>query len=95
MKLKLMPEYECSPVWSVTDGPLKNVPVEELAVDEQLREQLHEWDRRFQDTFDANYPPDSGFRDPQERAKFLADGESLAEQLCRYFEAVEYVQTDI
>jgi hypothetical protein len=89
MRLKLMQEYGCSPVWDVSSRPARNLSIAELKIDDTLRGSLEACNTTFQNTFDASYPPDSGFKDPAERAKFLADGEALAERLRTYFESVD------
>lgn len=76
-----MPEYECSPIWLLSDGPAQNVPISELPISSELRALLGAWDRAFQYTYDANYPPDSGFRNSQDREAFLSRGEALADEL--------------
>ncbi len=81
MCYKLMPEYGCSPVWKLSDQPAENIPIFELPVSEDLRASLEKWDEMFQSTFDASYPPNSGFANPKDAEAFLRRGETLVEEL--------------
>lgn len=39
------------------------------------------WNERFQDTFNAEYPPDSAFPTGEDEAAFVADGRKLAQRI--------------
>lgn len=79
MNFKLMPEYECHPIWDGT--PSKNVSLDELSISDQLRIAVLEWNRRFQATFDRQNPIASGFATLTETAAFNEEGKNLAIRL--------------
>jgi hypothetical protein len=43
-----------------------------------VQTQINQWAQAFEDTFDREYPPDSGFLSRQELEQFEATGRSLA-----------------
>lgn len=79
MSLKLMPEYECHPIWDGT--PSRNVSLDELSISNQLRIAVLEWNRRFQGTFDRQNPLASGFRTASAVAAFNEEGKDFAIRL--------------
>jgi len=97
VRYKLMPEYGCSPVWKLSDGPAENVPISELPLSTNLRESIKQWDDIFQATFKSNNPADSGFGDLKAGGEFLGVGESLVEEIRRELPGVdiEYCRIDV
>lgn len=91
MRIKIMPEYGCSPVWLVGEGPSENVPVDALNVPDSIRESLAAWDATFQVTLDPEYPPDSGFDCEERRESYFAEGRRLVAELARHVGDVRYV----
>ena len=97
MRYKLMPEYGCSPVWRLSDQPSENIPISELPVSEKLRASLEKWDETYQSTFDASYPPDSGFGNPKDGEAFLSKGGVLVEEIRKELPGsdIEYERVEI
>ena len=97
MRYKLMPEYGCSPVWRLSDQPAENIPISELPVSKKLRESLEKWDETFQSTFDADYPPDSGFGDSKDGEAFLSKGQALVEEIRKELPGsdIEYERVEV
>jgi hypothetical protein len=80
MKIKLMPDYECSPLW--WDGEPgrfgDNIDPTDIGLDDSLKADLYAWAERYDATLDQDYPPDSCFATKEDLAKFVANGEALA-----------------
>src|SRR5665647_1515482 len=80
-KIKLMADYETSPVWDEGPGGPGDIDLETLPISIDLRADLLAWSDRFDATLDQDYPPDSGFATPEEEQQFVADGAALAARL--------------
>lgn len=79
MKIKLMPDYECSPLWwDGEPGRMGDIDPEEIGLDAALKADLFAWADRYDATLDQDYPPDSKFATEADFAQFVADGEALA-----------------
>lgn len=75
--IRLMPEDECEfPVWV----PGSDLAPESVA-DEELREDVMEWNQIFLDSFSAEH----GWASEQSRARFSAMAPGLAERLTAHF----------
>lgn len=81
MNVKIMPEYECSPLWDVTTGPAKNLPVEDLALSRELADVITDWNRRFQETYCPDDPVASGFSNDADIRAFEEEGQVIRAQL--------------
>jgi hypothetical protein len=80
-KIKLMAEYECYALWDETSPIPDNLPPEMLPLSLGLQTQINQWAQAFEDTFDREYPPESGFLNRQELEQFEATGRSLAKAI--------------
>lgn len=86
MRLKLMPDYECSPLWwdGEPDGDsfrVGDIDPADLNLPPDLRRDLFAWADRFDATLDQDYPPDSKFASEQELESFIEDGRVLTERV--------------
>lgn len=79
--LKLMADYECSPLWEQTETGTDNVDPEDLAISQGLRDALNAWAQRYDDTLDRDDPRRSGFPNPDAEVIFNADGQALLDRL--------------
>lgn len=82
MRIKLTPDYECSPLW--WDGePEKfgDIDPKDLGLPDDLRDALYAWADRYDATLDQDYPPDSKFASAQELETFVEDGRLLTERV--------------
>lgn len=62
-ELKLMTEYQCSPLWlKVKDGSFENISIDSLGLNENLKNEILEWDEKFQSTLNLEDPLNSGFK---------------------------------
>lgn len=75
-RLRLAPEYMCSPLWDADTGE----PVSVFALDlpQDLADEIENWDDMFQSTYNEGNPAASGFADPQARDEYTAQGKVIA-----------------
>ena len=53
----------------------------ELPISEELQMRLSKWAATYDETLDADYPPNSGFKSEELEHEFKREGERLAESL--------------
>jgi hypothetical protein len=78
--LKLMSDYHCFPLWGMLEG---NVNPDDLPLSVELKAALHRWADSYDRTLNDDYPPDSGFANPQDEEAFEAEGFRLWHELQR------------
>lgn len=61
--IKIMPEYGTGLLWErkSSGNPFYNIAPKELLLSSSLISQLEDWNTTYQNTFNEDYPPDSGF----------------------------------
>jgi len=70
-EIKIMPEYECSPIWISKNGQVfENVAIKFFNLNDELKKEVINWDNLYQSTLDSDYPPDSGFKNVKEEETF-------------------------
>ena len=79
--LKLMADYECSPLWEQTETGTNNIDPEDLPISQGLRDALNAWAQRYDDTLDHDDPRRSGFPNQEAEVAFNADGQALLDKL--------------
>ncbi|BAQ79504.1 hypothetical protein PST29_1615 [Pseudomonas sp. St29] len=79
--IKLMPDYQSFPLWSLSPDSIGNVDPEKLPISQELKADLMSWALKYDDTLDEEYPPDSGFSSEEDEAEFNKEGEHLFERL--------------
>lgn len=83
MKIKLMADYECSPLWWDNEpGKMGDIYPPDIGLNAALHADLFAWAARYDATLDQQYPPDSRFATKQELEEFVADGQLLAQRVC-------------
>jgi hypothetical protein len=81
-RIKLMPDYGCSPLWEYADGDLvANPQPDELPLSDGLRAALRRWAEAYDATLKPEDPRASGFAAPAAEAAFEANGQRLWKQL--------------
>jgi hypothetical protein len=82
---RIFPEWgQLSPIWN--GGPAKgpyNLLLDHLQISDGLSKDLRMWLNDFLDTFNEDYPPDSGFSTPAESHAFLVRGRTLTERFAK------------
>lgn len=86
LTITLMTDWGSWPLWvrvgdEVSDPYGPEEIDEVLPLSESLREAIAAWDECFQATYDEHDPRESGIRDADQRAAFVADGWDLARQI--------------
>jgi hypothetical protein len=81
MKIKLMAEYGCSPIWDITENISKNILPENLSISKNLKLDIIKWADMFEQTLNKKYPPDSGFKSLEELNSFEEKAKELIKNL--------------
>jgi len=76
--LRVMPEYQCWPVWNDFTG--NNIDPSMLGLSAALLERLDRWDQIFQATYNSDDPAESGLAD-EDWPGFLAEGEAIIDEI--------------
>jgi hypothetical protein len=83
-KIKIMPEYGCSPLWLYDEkNSVKNLDISELAVSQSLKNDILLWANTYESTFDEAYPPDSGFSNNSDEKAFESAGVLIWEKMLK------------
>ena len=78
-RLRLAPEWNCSPLWDAdTDKP---VSVYRLGLSFELSERIEAWDDTWQATYNEDDPAAGGFQDEAARRTYLLEGRAIVEAL--------------
>lgn len=78
MKIRVMADYECWPLWWDGDGQVGNIAPSELGLSEGLSAALLAWALAYDATLNAKDPACSGFASYADWQRFEADGAQLA-----------------
>ncbi|HYV50050.1 MAG TPA: hypothetical protein VFA20_34580 [Myxococcaceae bacterium] len=81
MKLRLMPDYDCHPLWETLPDGVRNVAPEELSLSPGLRQELRAWAARYDATLNRDDPSASGFKSAEDERDFEETGVRLWERL--------------
>ena len=79
--IKLMADYQCHPLWYMSPDEYRDIAPCELPISEELQKRLSKWAAIYDETLDADYPPNSGFKSEELEREFKREGERLAESL--------------
>lgn len=74
--IKLMPDYDCHPLWNL-DGEPGPIDPTSLPISRELCADLARWAGVYDGTLDRASPADSGFRDAGSLARFTQESERL------------------
>jgi len=81
MRIKLMADYECAPLWWDQAGRMGNIRPEELNLSADLSFDLWAWASAYDATLNRDDPISSGFKSESDQAAFRDQGERLVERL--------------
>jgi hypothetical protein len=82
--IKIMPEYECYPIWiSENGGIFENINPRELKISEILKNQIENWDSKFEKTYNKKNPINSGFNNKSQEIAFEKEGVIIQENLVK------------
>jgi hypothetical protein len=79
--IKLMPDYQCFPLWEASPGQVGNIDPKNLPISNDLRTQLIMWAETYDATLNMNDPACSGFQSDEAEAQFKRIGSKLGERL--------------
>ncbi|SDU23561.1 hypothetical protein [Pseudomonas orientalis] len=80
-KIKLMADYQCHPLWNMSPDEYGDIDPCDLPISKELQLRLSKWANMYDETLDADYPPNSGFKSEELEREFKREGERLAESL--------------
>ena len=80
--LKIAPEYGCFPTWIVgSEGFFENIDPARLQISDTLRRHLSQFQERYDQTLNQEYPPESGFSSEKEAIEFEHLGITMWQRL--------------
>ncbi|WP_248741937.1 MULTISPECIES: hypothetical protein [unclassified Pseudomonas] len=79
--IKLMPDYECHPLWNISPDEYGDLDPLGLPISDALKSRLKAWATKYDETLDRDYPPNSGFKSEVLEFEFREEGKLLAEAL--------------
>jgi len=80
--IKLMPEFQCFPLWRV-GGEVDNVNPDDLPLTSDLQAAIRNWAFTYDSTLNQEYPPDSGFQSGAEEEAFELEGRRIWQELMK------------
>lgn len=78
MKIRVMADYECWPLWWDGDGRVGNIAPSDLGLSDCLWADLKAWASAYDATLNRDDPLSSGFASSDDQKQFHAQGERLA-----------------
>lgn len=81
--IKIMADYECFPLWLISDKKFENISPENLPLTPSLKDRISEWQRQFDLTLNRTDPAQSGFKNAQEEQEFEDEGLAIWQFLQR------------
>ncbi len=79
--LKLMPDYECYPLWLTDGNRFENIDTSDLPISDALKYLLKKWQDGYESIYNPDDPARSGFKSHAEKKEFVADGALIYKML--------------
>ncbi|NOT40519.1 MAG: hypothetical protein HOP13_08510 [Alphaproteobacteria bacterium] len=79
VRLRLAPEWNCSPLWNADTGA--PVSVYRLGLSFDLADRIEAWDDAWQATYNEADPASGGFQEEAARLAYMAEGRAIVEAL--------------
>lgn len=79
--LKLMPDYNCFPLWCMDPDEYDNIDPNELPLSNRLKQDLTAWAGRYDAILNWDDPVNSDFKSEEEEQQFKEDGKELHQRL--------------
>lgn len=79
--IKLMPDYQCFPLWEASPGQVGNIDPKSLPISGDLKMQLAIWAETYDATLNMDDPACSGFQSDEAEAAFKKNGSELGRRL--------------
>jgi hypothetical protein len=80
-KIKLMADYDCSPLWWMSDDKVGQIELDELPLNKETVGRLEKWVEFYGAKLNREDPANSPGFTPEEESAFEREGFSLLEQL--------------
>jgi len=80
-EIKLMPDYQCYPLWEASKGKVGNINPDNLPISDSIKLELLAWANLYDGTLNLDDPAASGFKDTQEANEFRQIGNRLGIKL--------------
>ncbi|WP_447764786.1 hypothetical protein [Sphingopyxis panaciterrae] len=80
MQIKIMADYDCSPLWWDQPDKVGNIHPEELKLSLELSADLWAWAAVYDATLNRGNPIESGFATAADELSFHENGKRLAER---------------
>ena len=93
--IKLMPDYDCHPLWHHQSEEVGNIDPETLGISSALVRRLNSWQQEYNQTLKREDPIKSGFSEKETEAAFVAVGYELAHDLNLELPGVKIIYYDI
>lgn len=77
IKIKMMPDYHCYPLWGAMDENIGNIDPKSLPISKELIKDLTCWAKQYDSTLNLEDPLNSGFPDENSALLFKKNGEEL------------------
>src|SRR4051812_18027096 len=74
MKLRLMTDYDCYPIWERTPGGLRNVAPESLPIPADLAKAIEAWADRYDNILNREDPASTAFASEDDERDFEETG---------------------
>lgn len=82
-ELKLMPDYDCYPLWVRDDAGLENIDPNSLNISTNLKKSLEIWKKKYDSTFVRGNPIESGFKSKDDEKIFYEEGKKIYYELSK------------
>ena len=81
IKIKLMPDYECYPLWGLDSNNIGDIDPKNLSLSKSLIEDLTQWSSNYDLLLNWDNPAESGFKSQESKQKFEEIGVNLWQRL--------------
>jgi len=79
--IKIMPDYDCFPLWKIGNKSVENIAPQQLPISDNLKSLILSWQRKFDLTLNRKDPLESGFRTHLEEKLFEDEGIIIWKQM--------------
>ena len=77
--LRFSPDWQAWPLWDADNG--ENISHYHIDISMELAERIEAWDHKWQETYNGDDPPASGFKDPVKLQAYIEEGKAIILEL--------------
>ncbi|WP_336985140.1 hypothetical protein [Asaia sp. HN128] len=92
--IKLMPEYECWPLWYTGPEKFGDIDPRSLGLSDNLVKEISGWAKAYDATLNHEYPPDSRFNSREDAISFVNNGFLLQKKISEELSGKYHVEYD-